>query len=129
MHTPMILYIEDEPLNMRLVKKIVKPMGYDLITREDGRKGIDAARQFVPDLILVDLHLPDIDGFEVVMHLRRDPKTRTLPIIALTADTNKTTMLQCLDAGFDAYLAKPVSRSVLLRTVRQFLNLENATTG
>lgn len=126
MQTLRILYIEDEPLNMRLIKKIVKPMGYELITAETGKMGIMLARGEKPDVILVDINLPDMDGFDVIHYLRQLPETEHTPAIAITADTHRVTLAQCLDAGFDAYLGKPISRSILLRTITQLSSQQKA---
>jgi CheY-like chemotaxis protein len=114
-----VLYIEDSNLNVRLVKKMLKVMGYDFVSACDGCSGIEAARQEKPDIILLDINLPDIDGYEVIRQLHEGGSTHNVPIVALTADT--TNYRDCRNAGFDGYLNKPVSRGTLLRTVQQFL--------
>lgn len=126
-----ILYIEDSELNIRLIKKMLKVMEYNLISAEDGQSGIEVAKEISPDIILLDIHLPDIDGYEVLRQLRNDSSIHNIartPIIALTADPNNYGT--CREAGFDGYLNKPVSRGTLLRTVLQFLsNREQVSRG
>jgi len=122
-----ILYIEDSQLNIRLIKKMLKVMEYEFVSAENGQQGIEIAREVRPNLILLDISLPDIDGYEVLQNLRVDKRicdNNPIPIVALTADPGN--YLQCQKAGFDGYLNKPVSRGALLRTVLQFLPKSNS---
>lgn len=114
-----VLYIEDSNLNVRLVQKMLKVMGYDFISAEDGYSGIEAVEKEQPDIVLLDINLPDIDGYEVIRQLRENGLVNNIPVVALTADT--TNYRDCREAGFDGYLNKPISRGTLLRTVQQFL--------
>jgi two-component system cell cycle response regulator DivK len=116
-----ILYIEDNPLNMRLVRKNVKHMGYDFLEAEDAEIGIEMAKEELPDAILMDIHLPRMSGLEATKIIRNNVTTKHIPIIALTADTLQDTYDACLDAGCDAYLTKPIRGSHLLRVLAQFL--------
>lgn len=118
---PTVLYVEDNPLNMRLVEKSLKPMNYQLQKAWDGSEGIEVATEQQPDLILLDLHLPDIIGTEVAEALRTNPTTAHIPIVALTADITASVKRECLNGNFDAYLTKPVRRATLLRTIKQML--------
>jgi len=116
-----ILYIEDNRQNMRLVRKMLASQGYEVLEASEGMIGIEVAIAELPDLILVDINLPDIDGMEVTERLKADDGTRNIPIIALTANAMYGDKEKFLDAGCDGYLAKPISRSELVKTVKEFL--------
>lgn len=116
-----ILYIEDNPQNMRLVRKMLRASGYNMVEAIDGLSGLDAAQEAKPNLILLDINLPDIDGMEVTSRLKSDQDLRHTPVIALTANAMHGDRERFLEAGCDGYLAKPVSRSELINTIRYFL--------
>lgn len=116
-----VLYIEDNPLNMRLVQRHLKHVGITMLSAIDGLSGIDVAQQERPDLILVDVNLPDIDGLEVTRRLRAMPEFANVPIIALTANAMHGDREICLAAGCDAYLAKPIARQELYYTLRNYI--------
>ncbi|MCU0513335.1 MAG: response regulator [Anaerolineae bacterium] len=121
-----ILHIEDNIYNSRLVKKMVKPMGYDIIDALDAASGLRAARYEKPDIILMDVSLPDMNGYDATRELKATPELAHIPIIILTADTTDRVKNACLAAGCDAYLNKPVSRTHLLRTIQQVCHSESA---
>ncbi len=116
-----ILYIEDTPQNMRLVKKMLNAGGYEMIGAEDGSSGLAAVCAEMPDLILLDINLPDIDGLEVTGHIRRNPAVAHIPIIALTANAMAGDRDRFLSAGCDGYIAKPFSKAELLHAVAYYL--------
>lgn len=116
-----ILYVEDNPQNMRLVGKILKHAGYVMIEAEDGRSGIDVAVRELPDLILMDVNLPDIDGLEATSRLKATPSTAGIPVIALTANAMVGDREKALQAGCDGYVPKPISREMLLSTVAEHI--------
>lgn len=116
-----ILYVEDNPLNMRLVKKILIDLGFDMLEAVDGRSGIELAVVHTPDLILLDINLPDIDGLEITRQLKQHATTRRIPIIALTANAMYGDKERCLDAGCDGYIAKPVAKLELKNVLHHFL--------
>lgn len=118
---PKILYIEDNPQNMRLVRKILKHAGYDVIEAEDGASGLKVAKDEMPDLILMDVNLPDIDGLEVTAELKKDDVAQNIPIIALTANAMVGDREKALEAGCDGYLPKPINRQELLNIVQEFI--------
>jgi len=120
-----ILYIEDNPQNMRLVRKMLRVGGYDMIEAMDGTTGIKVAAAEVPDLILMDINLPDIDGTEATSRIKADPDLRHIPVVALTANAMFGDRERFLDAGCDGYLAKPVSKNELLNTIAYFLSEAN----
>jgi two-component system, cell cycle response regulator DivK len=117
-----ILYVEDNPQNMRLVRKMLRVGGYDMLEAMDGTSGLEVAAREQPDLILMDINLPDIDGMEVTNRLKADPTLRHIPVIALTANAMFGDRERFLEAGCDGYLAKPVSKNELLNTVTYFLS-------
>lgn len=117
----MILYIEDNAQNMRLVRKMLKVGGHTMIGAEDGTTGIEMAKSERPDLILVDINLPDIDGTEVTKRLKADESFNGVPIIALTANAMYGDRERFLDAGCDDYLSKPVGKQELLDMVAKHL--------
>ena len=116
-----ILYIEDNPQNMRLVRKMLKTGGYEMIEAIDGKTGLQKVRDERPNLILVDINLPDIDGMEVTARIKADTELQRIPVIALTANAMFGDRERFLEGGCDGYLAKPISRRELLSTVDQFI--------
>jgi two-component system, cell cycle response regulator DivK len=119
-----VLYVEDNPQNMRLVRKILSHAGYTVLEAEDGISGLRMAEQERPDVILMDINLPDIDGLEATAQLKQNPDLRHIPIIALTANAMVGDREKTLAAGCDAYLPKPVARQDLLDTVGRFLAMQ-----
>ncbi|PJF21417.1 MAG: hypothetical protein CUN56_11200 [Phototrophicales bacterium] len=105
---------------MRLVRKIVTNAGHTLLEAVDGNSGLELAQQELPDIILMDVNLPDIDGLEVTARLKEDAKTAHIPVIALTANAMVGDKEKALDAGCDDYLPKPVSRQILLETLNKY---------
>lgn len=120
-----ILYIEDNPRNMRLVRKLLQHAGYSVIEAEDGETGIKTAQEALPDLILMDVNLPDIDGLTATGHLKDIPETAPIPVIALTANAMLGDRERCLAAGCADYIPKPISKNVLLETIERILGNSN----
>jgi two-component system, cell cycle response regulator DivK len=116
-----ILCVEDNPQNMRLVRKMLNNAGYDVIEASDGMSGLESALSEHPDLILMDVNLPDIDGLEVTARLRQTDEMRAVPIVALTANAMHGDRERCLGAGCTGYIPKPITKSELLNTVAHFL--------
>lgn len=116
-----ILYIEDNPLNLRLVRKMLATAGYQMLEAVDGLTGVAIAAREHPDLILVDINLPGADGFEVTAQLKASSEMAHIPVIALTANCMHGDREQCIAAGCDGYLAKPVTRIELLNIVGHFV--------
>jgi two-component system cell cycle response regulator DivK len=116
-----ILYIDDNILNMHLIRKMFRGKDYKVIEAPTGQAGIMLAAREQPDLILLEINLPDIDGCEVARRIKSGYLTRHIPIVALTLDTSYQRRRYCLAAGCEGYLNKPVSRVALLRTIQQFL--------
>ena len=118
-----VLYIEDSAVNTYIVKKMLKSLGYSMIPAYDGAEGIALAQNHHPILILVDLNLPDGNGLDVVKHLRDMPEFDSTTIIALTANDSPAMKNECLDAGCNDYLEKPVSQVRLNNTIEKYLGI------
>jgi two-component system cell cycle response regulator DivK len=118
-----ILYIEDNPDNMMLVQRALEARGYTLLKAANGLDGISVAEKNDVDLILLDINLPDIDGYEVAQRLRKsnNSKLAYLPIIAVTANALKGDAQKALDAGCDVYMSKPIDIRELWARVEAFV--------
>jgi two-component system cell cycle response regulator DivK len=106
---------------MRLVRKILCSAGYEVVEAVDGTSGITAAHEQNPDLILMDVNLPDIDGLEATRQLKADPQVSAIPILALTANAMHGDRERCLEAGCNGYIPKPITKNELLNTVAHFV--------
>ncbi len=118
-----ILYVEDNPDNMRLVKRALEAKGYVIHGAVDGLTGLQMAESVMPAVILLDINLPDIDGYEVARRIRkhRNSDLRHVPIIAITANTLKGDAEKALDAGCDVYMSKPINIRELWARVEAFM--------
>jgi CheY-like chemotaxis protein len=115
-----VLYIEDNVSNFELIKSALTRLGTPtLLSAMQGRLGIDLATQHRPDVVLLDLHLPDMHGREVLAQLKSDPSTSSIPIIVLSADATQRQITRLLDMGAYAYLTKPVDIPGFLETVQR----------
>ena len=119
----LILIVEDEPKNLTLFRDLLQRFGYVTIEATNGRDGVELAKAHVPDLILMDIQLPVMDGLEATRILKQDAKTRDIPILALTSYAMKGDRDKILQAGCDGYLAKPVNVRELLDMVTRYLSL------
>src|SRR2546426_9244226 len=118
---PKILYIEDNPENRMLVRAVLEAAGYDLVEAEDGLAGIEAAIREEPALILLDINLPGVDGYEIVAILKSFPNLASTPVIAVTAYAMQGDRQRTLVAGCDGYLQKPINVDAFPRQVAEFL--------
>jgi CheY-like chemotaxis protein len=118
-----VLYVEDNPDNMMLVQRALEARGYRLLKAVNGLSGVEVAEREDVDLILLDINLPDIDGYEVARRLRRSAKSTLLhtPIIAITANALKGDAEKALDAGCDVYMSKPINIRELWARVEAFV--------
>jgi two-component system cell cycle response regulator DivK len=116
-----ILHIEDNASNRKIVRDLLSRASYRLIEAVDGELGVTVAIQQLPDLILMDLQMPKMSGLEATRKLRADPKTANIPIIAVTSFALSGDDQKALEAGANAYLAKPYSPRELLGLIRKYL--------
>lgn len=116
-----ILYIEDNPDNMLLVQRALEARGYKFLWASSGLSGLAEAEAKRPDLILLDINLPDIDGYEVARRLRAHAELHTLPVIAITANALRGDAEKALNAGCDVYMSKPINIRELWAKVTSFL--------
>lgn len=116
-----ILYVEDNFQNKRLVRKILSAKGYEILEADDGESGVKMAAAEKPDLILMDISIPGIDGIEATRLIKSSEETRHIPVIALTANAMRGDRERFLAAGCDDYLPKPISTPDLLRVIGEHL--------
>jgi two-component system cell cycle response regulator DivK len=117
-----ILVVEDNPLNLKLVRDVLQFAGYDVIEAQSGEEGLRVAQDDPPDLVLMDLQLPGIDGTETLRRLRQGPLGRDVPVVAVTALAMAVDRQRAFLAGFDGYIEKPISVRALPNQVEAFLN-------
>src|ERR1051325_1585192 len=117
-----ILIVEDNELNMTLWNDVLEAQGYALLKTALGIEGVRIARERLPDLILLDIRLPDISGFEVARSLKADEATQSIPVIALTAFAQAEHQREALASGCDGYISKPVNVVNFLETVSIWLS-------
>ena len=116
-----VLYIEDNLVNTRLIEKSLKVMGYELITAQDGGEGLIKANQELPDIILLDVNLPSIDGITVLRSLKANPATKDIRIIMYTTEDDINMQHTCKEYGADAFLSKFSGLSKLLRVLQMMV--------
>ncbi len=116
-----ILLVEDQEMNRDMLSRRLKKRGYEVSIAVDGAEGVDKARSEIPDLILMDMSLPVMDGWEATRTLKGDEATRAIPVVALTAHAMSTDREKALEAGCDAYETKPVELPRLLETIQKLL--------
>jgi putative two-component system response regulator len=117
---PIILIADDEDRNLRLMEALLLPMGYDVRMAANGKGAIEMARAISPDVILMDIMMPVMDGLEAVKILKQDEETRTIPVVMVTAFREVNDRVKALEAGADDFLSKPVDK-IELRTRVQTL--------
>jgi two-component system cell cycle response regulator DivK len=117
-----ILVVEDNPQNLKLAQLLLQKGGHTVLTADSGEGGLRVARVEHPELILMDVQMPGLDGLSVTQMLKQDPDTRDIKVVALTALAMKGDAERILAAGCDAYLAKPFQYNELMATVSRVLN-------
>jgi CheY-like chemotaxis protein len=120
---PVILVVEDANFSSRAERMTLEADGYEVITTEEGSAAIPLAKRYEPELIVLDLGLPDIDGLSVAKALKADEETRDIPILICSADERQETVDACLEAGCSEYLMKPFSAEQFLEAVERVLGL------
>ena len=116
----LILYVEDNYENKLFVRRVIESMGHEMLEAETGYDSLDIAAERTPDLILMDINIPGMDGLETTVKFKENPELTHIPIIALTANAMKGDKERCLAAGCDGYLQKPIGVSDLRRTVQDY---------
>lgn len=121
MGTATILVVEDNRLNMKLLRDVLEHAGYDVVEATSGEQGVELAAQRRPDLVLMDLQLPGIDGTEALRRIRSADDTTLVPVVAVTASAMATDREAASRAGFDGFLEKPINARALPSVVASYL--------
>ena len=119
---PTILLVEDNDLNRDMLSRRLERLGYAIDLATDGKEGLDVVKKSTPDLILMDINMPVMDGWEAVEVLKADPATQDIPVIALTAHAMTSDRDKAQKSGFDAYATKPVDFPALVKMIETWLN-------
>ena len=117
----LVLIIEDNEKNMKLARDILQAKGYKTVEAETGEEGVKLAKERKPDLVLMDIQLPGINGIEAFRQLRAEAATAKIPVVALTASVTPTDRSQITAAGFDAFISKPISLKEFVETVKRLV--------
>ena len=117
-----VMIVEDNELNMKLFNDLLEANGYAVIQTRDGLSALDLARRHKPDLILMDIQLPEVSGIEVTKWLKEDDELKKIPVIAVTAFAMKGDEQKIREGGCEAYISKPISVMSFLQTIDGFLN-------
>ena len=120
--TKTVLVVEDNELNMKLFHDLLEAHGYGILQTKDGMEALQIARDHKPDLILMDIQLPEVSGLEVTKWIKEDDNLKSIPVIAVTAFAMKGDEEKIREGGCEAYIAKPISVANFLQTVQKFLN-------
>ena len=119
---PTILIAEDNDLNRELLRELLQAHGYDVREAVNGRQAIDLMRKARPDVALLDLNMPVLDGFATLKQIRQDRSLFSLPVMAVTASAMRGDREKALEAGFDSYLSKPIDSTILYQELDRILN-------
>jgi two-component system cell cycle response regulator DivK len=122
----LVLIVEDNEKNMKLARDVLQVKGYATLEAVTGEEGVRLAKEQRPDLVLMDIQLPGISGIEALRQLRADAATAKVPVVALTASVTPTDRSQINQAGFDAFLGKPIVLKEFLETVKRLLEAARA---
>ena len=126
---PKILIVEDNELSRDMLSRRLRRKGFEVLVATDGQEGIAMAQRELPDLVLMDLSLPDLDGWEATRRLKKDAKTQHIPVIALTAHAMSGDREKAIDAGCDEYDTKPIELRRLLSKMVRFVEDPEAKAG
>jgi two-component system cell cycle response regulator DivK len=116
------MIVEDNELNMKLFHDLLEAHGYQTVGTRSGVEALDLARRHRPDLILMDIQLPEVSGLEVTKWLKEDPELQAIPVVAVTAFAMKGDEERIREGGCEAYLSKPISVGKFIETIRRFLS-------
>ncbi len=116
-----ILIVDDSPSQLFQLKKIVEAMGHEAITAEDGQQGVEIAKREIPDLILMDVVMPNLNGFQATRTISRESTTAHIPIVLVTTKDQETDRVWGMRQGAKGYVTKPINENLLKRTIADFL--------
>ena len=116
-----ILIVDDSPSQLMGIRRIVEKLGHDALTAEDGAAGVEAAKREIPDLILMDVVMPNLNGFQATRSITRDPATKHIPVILVTTKDQETDKVWGKRQGARDYLTKPVDEDTLMKTLNAVL--------
>ena len=116
-----ILIVDDSPSQLMGIRRIVEKLGHDALTAEDGAAGVEAAKREIPDLILMDVVMPNLNGFQATRSITREPTTKHIPVIMVTTKDQDTDRVWGMRQGAKAYITKPFSESELSELIAQYL--------
>lgn len=116
-----VLLVEDNPASLELMRYLLHSAGHTTLLATNGHEALERLRDGRPDLVLTDIQMPGMDGYELLAHLRADPVLRTLPVVALTAYSMPGDQDRVMQAGFDGYLAKPIDPETILQDLMRFI--------
>jgi signal transduction histidine kinase/ActR/RegA family two-component response regulator len=119
-----ILVVDDRWENRSVLVNLLVPLGFELAEAANGREGLEKAVAFLPELIVADIAMPEMDGYDMIRHLRQSPETRHIPIITSSASVSEADQSRCFEVGSDEFLPKPVQSEVLFRLLKKYLQLE-----
>ncbi len=116
-----ILIVDDSPSQLMSIRRIVEKLGHDALTAEDGAAGVEAAKREVPDLVLMDVVMPNLNGFQATRSISREPTTRHIPVILVTTKDQDTDRVWGMRQGAKAYITKPFSEAELAAIIAQYV--------
>jgi two-component system cell cycle response regulator DivK len=119
--SPRVLYVEDNIDNLVLVRRVLRAAGFELLEATSAEEGIGMAEKYLPDLILMDINMPEMDGLTATMRLRENPALRGVPIVALTANVMRSVLDQVMASGCDGYIVKPIQVDTFSDQILGFL--------
>jgi CheY-like chemotaxis protein len=116
-----VLVVEDNALNMRLIQDILEPLQHDVVEAKNGLEALEILRQDRPDLILLDVLLPGMNGIDVLKHIKTNPALTAIPVVVMTASGDSSVHRQCVEAGCNGFVLRPFTRKVLLDALKPYL--------
>ena len=116
-----VLIVDDSPSQLMGMKRIIEKLGHDIVTAEDGALGVEAAKREMPDLILMDVVMPNLNGFQATRSIAKNPDTSHIPIVLVTTKDQETDKVWGIRQGAKAYLTKPVNEAALIQLVKELL--------
>jgi twitching motility two-component system response regulator PilH len=116
-----VLIVDDSPSQLLGLQRIVEKLGHQVVTAEDGAAGVEAARRELPDLILMDVVMPNLNGFQATRQISKDPATSHIPVILVTTKDQETDKVWGMRQGAKAYVTKPVNEAQLISTIKEII--------